>query len=1245
MQVELSEYLQCELIHVLGAYGMAEARLADLSERLEKRSAAAALDNETLKKKKTGFDALRDIVDMSQGFNYDLKWNRYASVPKVRTQSGGGESKPGWPMRETLPADLPLTKVQRFSVARDDKSVEKDRQSPWRTDKDWQHIPRFYGLVIGTLERAQTNTDLSSGKLEAVRRQFAKSIVAPRDGGDGAAEEMNPARVRRRLARYEQRLHESLKSVGRFESDESAAKEAERFVVAKEGQFREILPWVEGDLEGGHDSTAMFVLRAHVEAHLSMHAVEVWRNLSLGGKAESIESEQLKWLDAELDRSIALSTFAFCAGRIMPWIFAKDRNEREGVLGHPIKAWENMIPVRCIWIATQVSLLSLHRRAYARALKGDPIGAYNDYHKLQFLVRDTERRVRAAPLHVDGALVFLAGLNAEAHHHIGELYRSQHAHRPALEHFRAASHGLGKLKSQRAGAEILANSRWSVELQVSHGKACYEMGRHKEALYWHLSAWRGFLGLLSSETSTTANTDAIEEAITWLDQVKYEPDIRKSEIEARLGPVIEQLDRITMVGRLGALAAEILLRLGHLLFVLNIKPGQRFRRDDERDRTEALSVACLVKAGECDQHSTLVGADLLKASLRQRRDDGEIASEIIEVLESMVRIGDQWPGGGGDFEELARGAEYLALRGQLLDQRGDTKGKVERKVARALMLDLFMSTDSTDVRKSQIHRFLMRERTKGARPSSDGPSIELICMRRYSSAFPLLPRPSAFRALGGGYFIAVQAGPETEEEDRPPVGIVVDPGVDFVENLYRTGYTLSDIDMIVVTHDHVDHLGGLDPLLSLLHVRGQILSKEKIRGDGEGSPAREITVLTSRSVFRRYKSASVLQWSDSLSFRCFEDDGALEDETAERFKSYEPLQKVDVEGTTHTFEVVPMSSEACNPQERTPGHRDLSYRSSFGICVRIGPTGPSVAITSDTPEPQKGDAPRRRWRKTFGPALDADVLVCHLGSVPLTELRRMDGYDPGGLDPSNPATGALVPSTREDEGALKRFRGALEEANPRRLRGQIEYAHWLRSHQPPGGPRVRAAGLTGKVDPDWLPPRDHNYLRGLLTWATAFRDRLPHLDRNGEGHADGVRTRDGGRLFVVGELSEELGTMRGKLATRLNQYVFDPKRLGHRFETVPPWADSALTADIGLHACVAEPAEGRRTVEVLCTTCNLDTDRAREERHHAASEIDEVCVKGENEGIFYNCHEHHPTSRSENEAFLERLERFDIFGR
>lgn len=1276
IQRQLSEYLQCELYHLLGAYGVAEKRLDGLGSQMREEALRRQDGDSEPGEEGLGSLALADLVDTARCYNHRLGWFRYASKPWPRPNmapSKDGKAKPeSWPAREPLPESLPLTDVKRFAIGPSGKSVDTSRSHPWVSEEEWNRIPRFYSEAIQALtlfdkkgEPDRSSDPPARSKKDAdARNQYdlARSLVTPRDGAsDTRGLRVKKERLNRRLERYKDRFEKAFHEIGPRDESELRLLNPDDSTWRHSADFLQEI--IGDDLNDGDKSLPIFVLRVHCEAHLSMHAVEAWRSMCLGEHAEVADRDARRWLNIELERSAALSTFAYCISRTAPWLFAKSEDERKAVIDDVRGAWENLVPTRCMWIASQVGLLSLHRRAYAHALKPNgAVEAYNDYHKLHQLIRDTERRVRSAPVQVDGALEFLAGLDAEAHHHIGELYRSEHAHKPALQHFKAATHRLGLLRNEGKATDVLANSRWNVELQISHGKACYEMGRHKEALSWHLRAWRAFLELHSSETNTAINTEDITDAINWLESVRFEPELRKSEISERLRSVVDQLDRVSIVGRLGALAAEILLRLGHLLFVLNLgydqeemKEAKRHevkrleavaegRRDDrgeeaidDRDRYIArkrvrrtLGIACLRKAGESDPYSTLIGADLLKARFRFNKWwEGPLSPAFEECLqfEDVEQIIDQWPRGGDDFERLARVTEYLMLRlrkGRFADGGASADaGKSDALLARDLMLDLFMSTDSINVRKSQTHRFLMKERRCDGKPlEHESAEIEFICMRRYSSPFPLLPRPSAFRALGGGYFLRLHSG----EEGLEPYGVVVDPGVDFVENLYRSGYSLGDIDMIVITHDHVDHLGGLDPLLSLLHVRSEILSKQKGTKQEEIPDRDKLRVLTSASVDMRYADVKQLNGErSSFRFIPFESKanrtGVLDlGDFGERFPK--------------DFEIVAMSSAAGAKDESNGGHKDLSGKPSHGLCFRAGRRGPSVAITSDTPPPPPREEKERyeRWADTWGAALESDVLVAHLGSVPLTELRQMDACEEEASD-------------RADAKRVVTLQKKLEAADDR-LSGQIQYAHWLRSHVPKdkkGKPlkpvEVRNAPLVGSLKSPWLPPPEHNFLRGILRWAREWEKRLP---------ASGASAPQG--LFVVGELSEELGTMRGKVATRLNQYVFDVRGCRrendelHYRDAEKSGFPYALTADIGLHACVARDDDGKPRVEVLCTTCNLDSDRSSQERYHPAHDVYEVCVKGENEGVFYNCLEHDP-ARQDEPTFLERLERFDIFGR
>lgn len=51
---------------------------------------------------------------------------------------------------------------------------------------------------------------------------------------------------------------------------------------------------------------------------------------------------------------------------------------------------------------------------------------------------------------------------------------------------------------------------------------------------------------------------------------------------------------------------------------------------------------------------------------------------------------------------------------------------------------------------------------------------------------------------GGGFFLKWKG-----------YGIVVDPGINFMENMHFTGLNINDINAVFVTHDHIDHNGDL----------------------------------------------------------------------------------------------------------------------------------------------------------------------------------------------------------------------------------------------------------------------------------------------------------------------------------------------------------------------------------------------------------------------------------------------------
>ena len=136
----------------------------------------------------------------------------------------------------------------------------------------------------------------------------------------------------------------------------------------------------------------------------------------------------------------------------------------------------------------------------------------------------------------------------------------------------------------------------------------------------------------------------------------------------------------------------------------------------------------------------------------------------------------------------------------------------------------------------------------------------LVVLRRWNSFSPLLrhrpaahEEPEAVRAAmwrelsrevrGGGYLLR-WAG----------TSVAVDPGHDFIENLYRAGFGVADIDAVVVTHDHADHVADLLPLLDLLY--------QHDRRSPTGGPGRSVALFLAPTVHRRF--SAVASWSEQV---------------------------------------------------------------------------------------------------------------------------------------------------------------------------------------------------------------------------------------------------------------------------------------------------------------------------------------------------------------------------------------------
>lgn len=93
---------------------------------------------------------------------------------------------------------------------------------------------------------------------------------------------------------------------------------------------------------------------------------------------------------------------------------------------------------------------------------------------------------------------------------------------------------------------------------------------------------------------------------------------------------------------------------------------------------------------------------------------------------------------------------------------------------------------------SQLYYYLTAYKTVRSYRSINN---TLICLKGFSSTTPAI-YPAAFEGTcaGGGLYLNVDG-----------FGVVIDPGISFVDSMHKQGIFIQDINAVIVTHNHLDH--------------------------------------------------------------------------------------------------------------------------------------------------------------------------------------------------------------------------------------------------------------------------------------------------------------------------------------------------------------------------------------------------------------------------------------------------------
>ena len=125
---------------------------------------------------------------------------------------------------------------------------------------------------------------------------------------------------------------------------------------------------------------------------------------------------------------------------------------------------------------------------------------------------------------------------------------------------------------------------------------------------------------------------------------------------------------------------------------------------------------------------------------------------------------------------------------------------------------------------------------QSCRPSLENHYV-LTVLRRWQSFTPALSSGSEVGQKGGGYFVYKTNGKGEIKE-----GLVVDPGFNFLENFFGEGFSIRDINAILMTHSHPDHSSDFMPIMSLVHemnVRGK-----RVFSDGKWKDGKLVLFMT-----------------------------------------------------------------------------------------------------------------------------------------------------------------------------------------------------------------------------------------------------------------------------------------------------------------------------------------------------------------------------------------------------------------
>lgn len=275
----------------------------------------------------------------------------------------------------------------------------------------------------------------------------------------------------------------------------------------------------------------------------------------------------------------------------------------------------------------------------------------------------------------------------------------------------------------------------------------------------------------------------------------------------------------------------------------------------------------------------------------------------------------------------------------------------------------------------------------------DNKGFYFLGLQRWNSS-----SPAKGFSVGGGYLLY-----HLNNNGSVDLGVAVDPGFDFVRNLFHSGYSLDDIDIVAISHAHLDHIRDFESIVILLsELEKRSSRKKRIHVILSLGAYKRLEHIIEDPVLRYFVEPYIIDMDREIIDKYFE---YLGNDRSTKFVYQSNPREEHPDDTYNSFSKrfnvilddkeiseITGSKLRVTVKPTRAYHPDGTYSDSFGFLIKLeeqkhkplmfGYTGDTKWVYPDIPDlPNIPKKERRLIRDITEQYLACDTLLVHVGSL------------------------------------------------------------------------------------------------------------------------------------------------------------------------------------------------------------------------------------------------------------------------